>query len=162
MEWNGTNAHFSALIPRLSSRAGRYDWTEQSWRDLVHFEIFATNGTFNDGQLNYKQLVQDAPRIGNDGECWLSTAQLFRILRELNGVIETVFRDKGPEFDLPQFLILYGRTLKSHFIDKVSFLFPSSSWMFPASSILLSLCIHGALYDPKHQTGWIGFLKRDF
>lgn len=63
------------------------------------------------------RLIKRAPRIG-DEEDWLSTAQLFKILRDLNQLIEAVFHEKNPELTLPPFLVSYGRTLQSHFIDK--------------------------------------------
>jgi hypothetical protein len=63
------------------------------------------------------QLVQRSPRIDDD-EDWLSTAQLFQVLRDLHQLIEVVFRERSPEFELPPFLVSYGRTLQLHFIDK--------------------------------------------
>uniref|UniRef100_A0A0P4YE06 AAA+ ATPase domain-containing protein n=2 Tax=Daphnia magna TaxID=35525 RepID=A0A0P4YE06_9CRUS len=63
------------------------------------------------------QLIQRTPRIGGE-EDWLSVAQLFKILRHLHQLIEAIFHQKSPELALPSFLVSYGRTLKSHFIDK--------------------------------------------
>ena len=63
------------------------------------------------------RLIKRAPRIGEE-EDWLSTAQLFKILRDLNQLIEAVFYERNPELTLPPFLVSYGRTLQSHFIDK--------------------------------------------
>ncbi|KAI9554203.1 hypothetical protein GHT06_019475 [Daphnia sinensis] len=68
-----------------------------------------------DGLVN--QLIQRTPRIGGE-EDWLSVAQLFTILRHLHQLIETIFHQKSPKLDPPPFLVSYGRTLKSHFIDK--------------------------------------------
>ncbi|XP_057375006.1 uncharacterized protein LOC130695963 [Daphnia carinata] len=63
------------------------------------------------------ELIQQTPSIDGE-EDWLSVAQLFTILRQLHQLIKAVFHQKSRELDLPPFLVSYGRTLRSHFIDK--------------------------------------------
>jgi hypothetical protein len=52
------------------------------------------------------QLVQEAPRI-SDTTGWLSTAQLFQILRDLHRLIGTVFHERSHDLAFPAFLISY-------------------------------------------------------
>jgi hypothetical protein len=52
------------------------------------------------------QLVQEAPRI-SDTTGWLSTAQLFQILRDLHRLIEAVFHERSHDLTFPAFLISY-------------------------------------------------------
>ena len=97
-----------------------------------------------------RQLVRDAPRIGGDEEnSWLSTNQLFRILRELHTVIQAVFHDKGPEVDLPQFLATYGRTLNSHFIDKAVVILNVTRELLVGSSLAAYISITRRPIEPS-------------
>jgi hypothetical protein len=64
------------------------------------------------------KLVQQAPRIGTE-ETWLSTAQLFEILRHLHQLIEDASHQRTADLinrdDPALFLVAYGQTLKSYF-----------------------------------------------
>ena len=96
-----------------------------------------------------KQLVQDAPRIDSDGVYWLSAAQLFRILRELHRVLEAVFHDKGPEVNLPHFLVSYGHTLNNHFIGKTVVILNVSRELLVGSSLAAYIAVTRRPIEPS-------------
>jgi len=64
------------------------------------------------------QLVHGRSQIDGDEDAWLSTGQLLYILKQLHELIQLVFYEKGFELDLPNFLTSFGRSIRSHFIDK--------------------------------------------
>jgi hypothetical protein len=70
-------------------------------------------------KMEIDELVKRAPHISSNGKGWLSTNEIFIILKDLHKHIENVFQ-RTPELvhiDEPalSFLNSYRRTLKSHF-----------------------------------------------
>jgi len=63
-------------------------------------------------------LVRKASRVADDDGSWLSTDDLFDILRQLQDILEIVFYEIGPELSLPPFLKSYSLTLRSHFMTQ--------------------------------------------
>lgn len=61
-------------------------------------------------------IVKKASRDAADDESWLSTDDLFDILRQLQDILEIFFYEIGPELPLPSFLKSYSLTLRSHFM----------------------------------------------
>jgi E3 ubiquitin-protein ligase RNF213 len=64
------------------------------------------------------QLVRRFSRSAETDTEWLTTEQLFDLLRELHEIIEVVFHKTSPEQEIPPFLVVYGRNLLTHFLDK--------------------------------------------
>lgn len=65
-------------------------------------------------------LVKKASWVQDDIGSWLSTEDLFDILRQLQDISEIVFYEIGPELPLPPFLKSYSLTLRSHFVTQTA------------------------------------------
>ena len=94
-------------------------------------------------------LAQQAPRIGDNENSWLSTDQLFKILRLLHSIIDKVFHERGPEVDLPPFLASYGRILNSHFIDKSVIILNVSRELLVGSSLAAYISLTRRPIEPS-------------
>lgn len=95
------------------------------------------------------RVAKEAPRISDDENSWLSTVQLFKVLRQLHDVIKTVFHKYGPEVSLPPFLVTYGRTLKSHFLDKAIVILNVSRELLVGSALAAYISVTRRPIEPS-------------
>jgi hypothetical protein len=117
VEGNRRNVSFSALLSRLPSPVGRFDWPEQNSRCPLNLENSTAFGDSKNGNTSQSTDSRSPSHQRHNGLA-VNPAQLFQILRDLHRLIEAEFHERIHDLALPAFLISYGRTLKSHFIDK--------------------------------------------
>ena len=87
--------------------------------------------------------------IPDDEDAWLSSHQLYDILRQLQEILEIVFYETGTELQLPPFLNSYSMTLHSHFIDKSVVILNISRELLVGSSLAAYVAFTSRPIEPS-------------
>jgi len=94
-------------------------------------------------------LVLERIQVDGDEDASASTEQLLYILRELHELIQLVYYEKGTELNLPNFLMSFGRSLQSHFIDKSVEILNVSRDLVAGSALAAYISFTGRRVEPS-------------
>jgi len=94
-------------------------------------------------------LVHESIPINDDEDAFVSTEQLLYVLRKLHDLIQLVYFKKGVELNLPTFLTSFGRSLRSHFIDKSVEILNVSKDLVAGSALAAYISFTGMSVEPS-------------